>query len=227
MEFTPLEPGRVPSLDDITGPQALYYVAEMLTYLVNTHEHLKNGPQGRKMSGDRKPSFSVASLEANLVAQALQGSHEQALEDDSDEPEDSIASGSDRVALYGRFWLKSIPPISIHEYTQRFHKYCRSSVATYLAAGRYLYMMCVENRTLPITRNNVFRLFAASYMIAAKVVEDVLYPFKRYATTAGLKVEDLSKLELSFIFLAESDFKIDAGLLWDSLNSWCFHVRQS
>lgn len=225
----------LPILEDITSQQAIWYVIKMLERLVWIHEASNNEISNDFLDHEgRRHSYDNIALDADMVSRRLSKEFRPCnnLEEESFTAESSDCSikrqptrflrdlNTDILDLYKRFWLKDVPDISIPDYLFRFHKFCRSSPSTYLAAGRYIYELCAIDKKLPLTRNNVYRLFCSAFLIAAKFVEDLLYPVERYATTAGVKKSDLSTLEISLLFLIEFNLKVDYDSLLLTLKMW-------
>lgn len=216
-----------PSVMEITDIEALTYVSELIETLLNSDQEII--PRNDNDLAERRPSYEVAVDSKPQVLTPLMPvrdyknttSPDSAIIED-DEEEKLIAFDS-----YKRFWLKETPPISIRDYLKRFHRYCRSSPATYLTTGCLIYNAVVEKKSIPLTNRNVYRIFCAAFIISAKFIEDELYPMSRYATTAGLKKQDLSSLEISFLLLINFDIKINREILTQELKKWASLVESA
>lgn len=211
-----------PDVLNLENHDAMGLVAELIEKLLHVHqEHMSK-------RNDTRRSFDQAMAESSGFVQKLRVapsavpsdlSDEEAVikEDENDHsPEDDEAAQH----LYRRFWLKKIPRLSPREYLARFHRYCTSSTATYLTAGRLIYNVSIEKRMLPVTPHNVYRLFSAAFLISAKFIEDLLYPMSRYATTAGVSKNELATLEVTLLLLIDFDLKTDLESMRQDLTKW-------
>ncbi|KAB8281603.1 cyclin-domain-containing protein [Yarrowia lipolytica] len=118
-----------------------------------------------------------------------------------------------KLSIAKRFFLKNPPPLTIAQYLQRIHKYCPLSSSTYMAAGHYIYKICIKHHSVPFIPENAHRMVLAALRIACKVIEDLTYPHKRFSMAGGVSKLDLFKLEIAFLFLLDFDIKIDAPVL--------------
>lgn len=209
----PLAVNALPELMSISEREALEYVTDLLENLIHSHESQPSDYSTEEHT--RRPSYETKlEMTPNITSRLLPRS---SLYSDAIGHEEGHLEGEE---LYKRFWLKELPPISVHDYLQRFQRYCKSCPATYLTAGRLIYHASVELNLIPVTRLNVYRLFCASFIISAKFLEDELYSMSRYATTAGLKKEELSRIELSFLLLINFEVKADREALKAGLRNW-------
>lgn len=207
-----------PDVLNLENHDAMGLVAELLERLLDSHEELK-----AKLNDSRR-SFDQAMSSAKGFEQKLRVASPPVLSDLSDEEavhklQEAIPDDEPQH-LYRRFWLKNIPRLSPREYLARFHRYCTSSTATYLTAGKLVYSVAIEKQMMPVTRHNVYRLFAAAFLIAAKFIEDLLYPMSRYATTAGVSKSELARLEVALLLLVDFDIKTDLETMRENLTSW-------
>lgn len=122
-----------------------------------------------------------------------------------------------KMIIARRFWSKSPPDISVWKYLQRLHRYCPTSTAVYLAAGVYVYRLCILLQTIPLTALSVHRLILGALRVACKSLEDVNHTQKRYATAGGVSQTDLYRLEIALLFLLDFNIKVDADVLQHSL----------
>ncbi|KAG5370602.1 Cyclin-U1-1 [Yarrowia sp. E02] len=118
-----------------------------------------------------------------------------------------------KLSIAKRFFLKNPPPLTIAQYLQRIHKYCPLSSSTYIAAGHYIYKICIKHHSVPFIPENAHRMVLAALRIACKVIEDLTYPHRRFSMAGGVSKVDLFKLEIAFLFLIDFDIKIDAPVL--------------
>lgn len=119
------------------------------------------------------------------------------------------------VLLSRKFLSKKIPPISIKDYLLRLHRYCPMSTAVYLATSFYITRMALVEKCLHVTPKNMHRLVLAGLLVATKALEDLSYPHSRVAKVGGVSEQELSKLEISFCFLANFELRVDAQMLMD------------
>jgi hypothetical protein len=122
-----------------------------------------------------------------------------------------------KMIIARRFWSKTAPDISVWKYLQRLHRYCPTSTAVYLAAGVYVYRLCIVLQTIPLTALSVHRLILGALRVACKSLEDVNHTQKRYATAGGVSQTDLYRLEIALLFLLDFNIKVDADVLQHSL----------
>lgn len=121
--------------------------------------------------------------------------------------------------LSKRFVSKNVPPISLRDYLLRLHKYCPMSTAVYLATSLYFTKMVAIDRLLPVTPKNMHRLVLAGLQVAMKALEDFTYPHSRVAKVGGVSQRELSRIEISFCFLADFKLRVDAEMLLDETNA--------
>jgi hypothetical protein len=95
----------------------------------------------------------------------------------------------------------------------RIHRFCPLSTAVYLAASLYLHRLAMVDRIIPLTRLTAHRLVLAAIRIAAKSLEDLSYPHRRFAKVGGLTDLELQRLEVSFCFLMDFELKVDRAML--------------
>ncbi|KAJ5591739.1 uncharacterized protein N7459_002108 [Penicillium hispanicum] len=119
------------------------------------------------------------------------------------------------VMLSRKFLSKKVPPIPLRDYLQRLHRYCPSSTAVYLATSFYITRMTLVEKVLRVTPKNMHRLVLAGLSVATKALEDLSYPHSRVAKVGGVSEQELSKLEISFCFLANFELRVDAEVLMD------------
>lgn len=110
-------------------------------------------------------------------------------------------------AITRKFYSKHPPPISLEDYLMRIHKFCPMSTAVYLATSLYIHRLAVEERAIPVTRRNSHRLLLAGLRVAMKALEDLSYPHSRFAKVGGVSESELARLEISFCFLTNFEFK--------------------
>jgi hypothetical protein len=135
---------------------------------------------------------------------------------DSDEPVDPAKATEEAfqmAILSKKFLSKKVPPISLEEYLLRLHRYCPMSTAVYLAASVYISKMTLVENILRVLPKNSHRLVLAGIWVASKALEDLSYPHSRVAKVGGVSTQELSKLEISFCFLADFELRVDAQML--------------
>lgn len=201
--------------------------------------HLLNSPSAR-------PADTEAILEeAAAVASAVVRAQENGLENSSstrivhtDEPSSeadhyntpptliirdkqrkavSKQEVANKSVIIKRFWGKKPPDITVWDYLLRMHHYCPMSPAVYLAAGLYVYRLCVQMQTFVLTPLSVHRLVLAALRIACKNIEDINFKQTRFASVCGITNADLYRLEVAFLFLIDFDICIDAIVLQHQL----------
>ncbi|KAJ5668839.1 hypothetical protein N7462_009909 [Penicillium macrosclerotiorum] len=119
--------------------------------------------------------------------------------------------------LSRKFLSKKVPPITLKDYLERLHRFCPMSTAVFLAASLYITRMVSVEKVLRVTPKNMHRLVLAGLMVATKALEDLSYPHRRVAKVGGVSEQELSKLEISFCFLADFELRVDAQTLMDEV----------
>jgi hypothetical protein len=156
------------------------------------------------ISGDEGSSVKAVGLHCGDVEDAADRTHEETLQ----------------LALLSRKFLsKKIPPISIRDYVLRLHRYCPMSTAVLLAASHYITRMALSEKVLRVTPKNMHRLVLAGLLVATKALEDLSYPHGRVAKVGGVSEHELSKLEISFCFLANFELRVNAQMMLDEITS--------
>lgn len=120
--------------------------------------------------------------------------------------------------LSKRFLSKREPAISLKDYLTRLHRYCPMSTAVYLATSMYITRMVSVERVILVSPKNMHRLVLAGLGVAMKTLEDLSYPHSRVAKVGGVTERELSKLEISFCFLADFDLRVDAHMLFSQFS---------
>jgi len=110
-------------------------------------------------------------------------------------------------AITRKFYSKQPPPISLEDYLMRIHKFCPMSTTVYLATSFYIHKLAVDECAIPVTRRNSHRLLLAGLRVAMKALEDLSYSHSRFARVGGVSENELSRLEISFCFLTNFEFK--------------------
>jgi len=110
-------------------------------------------------------------------------------------------------AITRKFYSKHPPPIALEDYLMRLHKFCPMSTAVYLATSFYIHRLAIEERAIPVTRRNSHRLLLAGLRVAMKALEDLSYAHSRFAKVGGVSESELARLEISFCFLTNFEFK--------------------
>ncbi|PYH95371.1 cyclin-dependent protein kinase complex component [Aspergillus ellipticus CBS 707.79] len=119
--------------------------------------------------------------------------------------------------LSKRFLSKLEPPVTLEEYLLRLHQFCPMSTGVYLATSMYIMRMATVERVISVSQRNMHRLVLAGLQVAMKTLEDLSYPHSRIAKVGGVTERELSKLEISFCFLADFEFRVDAKTLFDQV----------
>lgn len=116
-------------------------------------------------------------------------------------------------AITRKFYSKQPPMISLEDYLMRIHSFCPMSTAVYLAASYYIHKLAVDERAIPVTRRNCHRLILAGLRVTMKALEDLHYPHSRFAKVGGVRESELARLEISFCFLTNFEFKTSKEIL--------------
>jgi hypothetical protein len=110
-----------------------------------------------------------------------------------------------RANMARKFFSKTVPKVGVEEYMNRLQKFCPCSTAVWLAAGSYIYRLCVVDKVVPLTYRTMHRLVLACTLVAMKALEDHRWPQKRFAAVGGVDEAALSRLELCVEFLLSFD----------------------
>lgn len=121
--------------------------------------------------------------------------------------------------LTKKFLSKREPPIPLKDYLLRLHQYCPMSTAVYLATSVYITKMVAIEGVISVIPRNIHRLVLAGLRVAMKALEDLSYPHSRFAKVGGVSERELSRLEISFCFLADFDLRVDSQMLINEARS--------
>ena len=102
----------------------------------------------------------------------------------------------------------------LEKYMRRLQKYCPMSTAVWLAAGTYIFRLCVEDRLVPCTARTVHRLVLGSLRVAMKALEDLRYPQDRFAGVGGVRDTELHFLEIAICYLTDFDLQVSNDRLY-------------
>ena len=116
-------------------------------------------------------------------------------------------------AVARKFYSRKVPPIGLEEYLLRLHKYCPMSTAVYLSTSLYIYRLAIIDKIIPVTARNVHRLVLAGLRVTMKALEDRSYPHRRFAKVGGVTEMELGRLEISFCFITNFEFRVSRELL--------------
>ncbi len=123
------------------------------------------------------------------------------------------------LLLTRRFWLKSLPSLSVRQYLERIHKFCKLSTSMYLATSYFIYKICIDLQLMPLNENNVYRLISACLRVSGKLLEDLNHKPTFFSDICGLSRKDLSRIELGCLYLCNFDMFISEQILHDHLNT--------
>lgn len=119
--------------------------------------------------------------------------------------------------LSRRFLSKKVPPIPVKEYIQRIHRFCPMAPGVFLATSAYITRMVLKDKVLQVTPKNMHRLVLAGLHVATKALEDMGYLHSRVAKVGGVSEQELTKLEITFCFMANFELRVDAQMLMDEV----------
>lgn len=116
-----------------------------------------------------------------------------------------------QIQFYEAFNSKRIPKISLKDYLIRILKHSEIEINTLISSLIYLDYLCTKN--FIISKYNVHKLLFISILISSKYNEDVIYDNETYSKIAGLKIDDVNKMENIFfkacdhnLFIKEETF---------------------
>lgn len=127
---------------------------------------------------------------------------------------DAWESQAQQEAIARKFFCKIPPPVTLEQYMMRLQRYCPMSTAVYLAAGTYIYRLCVEEKLVPCTPRTIHRLVLASLRVAMKALEDLRYPQDRFAGVGGVRESELHLLEIAVCYLTNFELQVSNDLLY-------------
>jgi len=91
------------------------------------------------------------------------------------------------------------PPISIQDYLARIAQYYNCSDACLILGLVYIDRALKSHPQLVVSPLSVHRLLAVGVMLAAKFHDDVYYANAHYGKVAGMSLQEMNKLEESFL----------------------------
>ena len=103
------------------------------------------------------------------------------------------------------FSANSIPNITIKDYLIRIQNYSEIEKSTLILAIILIDHMCKRSGVL-LTHYNIHRILFSSVLVSIKFNEDSYFDNNFYSQIAGVKPNELQKLE--YIFLELNDFNI-------------------
>lgn len=112
-----------------------------------------------------------------------------------------------RANMARKFFSKTVPKVSLEEYVNRIQQFCPLSTGVWLAAGTYIWRLCLVDKSVPLTHRTIHRLVLACVTVAMKTLEDHRWPQKRLAAVGGVDEMSLSRLELCVEFLLSFDLQ--------------------
>ncbi|CAN3365603.1 hypothetical protein DICA2_E28128 [Diutina catenulata] len=124
------------------------------------------------------------------------------------------------------FNLVAAPSVTIDEFLIRIKTYSPSiSVSSYLHSAYMLFNLCIVFNILPLHDLNVYRLILGSIRCSTKCLEDIFQRQKSFATVGGVSMRDLSRIEVSFLYLIKFRLVIGESILDDFLSRQIVQLR--
>jgi hypothetical protein len=206
------------SVFDIAPETALLLFCNNIEKLVAHFEKLPASTSSYPNSNGSTPMEPQTPTEEELPMRSV-GLH---CGDTEDANGDRSAEDTFQLRMLSRKFLsKKIPPIALKDYLQRLHRYCPMSTAVLLAASVYITRMALVEKLVRPSPKNMHRLVLAGLLVATKALEDLSFPHSRVAKVGGVSEQELSKLEVTFCFLADFDLRVDARMLMDEARIHC------
>jgi hypothetical protein len=128
--------------------------------------------------------------------------------------ENAIEAHMEIQAITRKFFCRVPPPVTLEQYLMRLQRYCPMSTAVWLAAGTYIFRLCIEDRVVPCTARTIHRLVLGSLRVAMKALEDLRYPQDRFAGVGGVKESELHFLEIAICYLTDFDLQVSNDRLY-------------
>ena len=93
-----------------------------------------------------------------------------------------------------KFYLTSIPDISLNDYIKRIMKHTKINISTLINAIIYIDNFC-ERKSYILCLNNIYLIVLSACFLSLKFNEDNLITSKFYAKIGGIPVDNLNDLE--------------------------------
>ena len=104
------------------------------------------------------------------------------------------------------FTGKSLPKITLIDYINRIITYSDSEMNTLICSLIYIDRI---NKIKAINEFNIHRIFFTAVLVAIKYNEDIIFNNDYYSKVAGVKLNEINKMELEFISLLDFNLYID------------------
>ena len=104
------------------------------------------------------------------------------------------------------FTGKSLPKITLIDYINRIITYSDSEINTLICSLIYIDRI---NKIKAINEFNIHRIFFTAVLVAIKYNEDIIFNNDYYSQVAGVKLNEINKMELEFISLLDFNLYID------------------
>jgi len=107
------------------------------------------------------------------------------------------------------FDSSSIPPVGIDKYLMRLRFHFKCSDSTFIAALVIVdRLLEYDGGRLPLTMQNVHRIFFASLVVAVKYHEDLVYANSHYAKAGGVHLREVNRMERVLLGALDFDLRI-------------------
>ena len=98
-----------------------------------------------------------------------------------------------------KFYLITVPDISLYDYIKRLVKYNNMEISTLINAIIYIDIFCEKNKYI-LCMNNIYLILLSSCLLSIKFNEDVSVNLKTYSKIAGVSLDKIKSLESSLYF---------------------------
>ena len=95
------------------------------------------------------------------------------------------------------FTGKSLPKITLIDYINRIITYSDSEINTIICSLIYIDRI---NKIKAINEFNIHRIFFTAVLVSIKYNEDIIFNNDYYSKVAGVKLNEINKMELEFIY---------------------------
>lgn len=161
------------------------------------------------MATSQRRSSLVASV-AHALSFAINdpsGHNAWALSQSYESPTKRLRGAVETTRSATVFDSSAIPPIGIDKYLMRLSASFKCSDASFIAALILVdRLLEYDGGRLPLTQQNVHRIFLASLVVAVKYHEDLVYSNSHYAKAGGVHLKEVNRLER--VILATLDFDL-------------------
>ena len=124
------------------------------------------------------------------------------------------------------FDSKSIPQISVVDYTIRIRKYSECSDSCFILAFIYIDRLLQYKPGFMLSYINIHRLILTTIILGIKYADDIYFDNCVYAKIGGVSLEELNGLERKLLQLLEYDLYVDPELYFQYSKEIDYRYKQ-